>query len=905
MTYSRLFFNKINNSLPSIATAIGGSACLIACSFPAVSANIYIPPNADMHITRKQDGNWFSVDNKTSTVTIEPGVTLGRDGSDTSVRMTNGGNLVVKDDVTLGGLSEFDHGAVGNFGIHANKKVKTDWMIFSHDSVGHFDNITITGLGETEGLRLENNSIATMTKNTYIEGKGSDGARDAIDMVDESSLYADGSTLVGDRGISLNHASQATLKNTLIAARSAGLVVADHAKLNVIGGHISAQGKNSESRGGIEHIGMFVIADPSLDGTDLLSVKISDHAVLEGKGANSAGLVSQNVTREPSKISVSDSLISGDTYGIVFNQESVYAKSETGQTDITLSNSKVSSGSKETLRVDKNAKAAIDIDSGTQLKSGNGVILDTEAGSKTVVNVTNSSLTGNMLNNDGDTSLYLNKGSAWTGTSQKLTTMNIADGGQWNLTDSSSVEKNLSNSGKISLAHEAKTGTVLTVKGDYSGINGRLIFNTALGNDASATDKLIITGNSKGTSKVIVNNIGGKGAQTTKGIRLIEVKGASEGTFQKEGRIVAGAYDYDLVRGTGDESKNWLLTSSITSTRNNTSTSTPFVMENKVRPEAGSYIANQAVTSMFLTRLHDRQGETRFIDPLSGEANKTSLWLRQIGSHNAFRDGTRQLKTQSNTYVAQLGGNIAEWSTNGYDRLNIGLMAGYGNSHNNTNSEVTGYSSKGSVNGYSVGVYGTWHQDALDNSGFYADGQLQYAWFNNSVEGNKISTETYKSKGFITSVEGGYTLPLGASGNESYGTQYFLEPSMQASWMGVKADDVLETNGTQVSLLGDKNVQTRMGMRVYMKGHHKLANGSYQTFQPFAEVNWIHNTKRNGATMDGIRIEQAGAVNLGEVKLGVEGQLTKNTQLWGNVGYQQGDKGFNNSTAMLGVNYSF
>ena len=72
--------------------------------------------------------------------------------------------------------------------------------------------------------------------------------------------------------------------------------------------------------------------------------------------------------------------------------------------------------------------------------------------------------------------------------------------------------------------------------------------------------------------------------------------------------------------------------------------------------------------------------------------------------HNRWRDGTGQLKTQGNRYVVQLGRHC-KWGET--DRWHLGVMAGYGNDHNNTDSVRTGYRSKGSVNGYSTGLYAT------------------------------------------------------------------------------------------------------------------------------------------------------------------------------------------------------
>ncbi|WP_410315904.1 autotransporter outer membrane beta-barrel domain-containing protein [Klebsiella pneumoniae] len=52
-----------------------------------------------------------------------------------------------------------------------------------------------------------------------------------------------------------------------------------------------------------------------------------------------------------------------------------------------------------------------------------------------------------------------------------------------------------------------------------------------LGDDNAVTDKLIINGNTSGISSVLVNNIGGNGAQTLNGIEIISVNGESDGVF--------------------------------------------------------------------------------------------------------------------------------------------------------------------------------------------------------------------------------------------------------------------------------------------------------------------------------------------------------------------------------------
>ncbi|CNK01305.1 autotransporter protein [Yersinia mollaretii] len=468
------------------------------------------------------------------------------------------------------------------------------------------------------------------------------------------------------------------------------------------------------------------------------------------------------------------------------------------------------------------------------------------------------------------------------------------------------VGTDLTNSGTVFIGNKTSdgsgtTGNQLVVNGNYVGDNGLLHFNTALGDDNSATDSMIVNGNTSGTTNVSVDNAGGLGAKTLNGIELIQVNGQSDGDFVQSGRIVAGAYDYSLKRGAGQNAANWYLTS-LSNDPVNPGTPDDLGEEDK-RPEAGSYTANLAsANNMFVTRLHDRLGETQYIDVLTGEQKVTSMWLRNEGGHNRSRDTSGQLKTQSNRYVMQLGGDIAQWSNDGLDRLHLGVMAGYGNSKSDTNAR-TGYKSKGSVDGYSTGVYSTWYANDEDKSGLYVDGWAQYSWFNNTVQGEGLATEEYKSKGITASVESGYTFKIGE--NKSKNETYFIQPKAQITWMGVKADDHTEANGTRVSGQGDGNIQTRLGLRSYMKGHHESDNGKDREFQPFVEANWIHNTKDFGTNMNAVEVTQAGAKNIGELKVGVEGQLNKQLNVWGNVGQQLGDKGYSDTAVMLGVKYNF
>ena len=291
---------------------------------------------------------------------------------------------------------------------------------------------------------------------------------------------------------------------------------------------------------------------------------------------------------------------------------------------------------------------------------------------------------------------FIESNAAGTGTI--ALTMNDA---VWNLRDSSTLTSlTLNAGGTINFQHaEDAAWQTLTIKDDFIGNGGKLVFNTVLFDDTSETDKLIVEGNTSGHTGVEVNNIGGAGAQTVEGIEIVSVGGNSEGTFEKASRIVAGGYDYNVVQ----KGKNWFLTSLVEPVdpvdppvdpvdppvdpvdpvdppvdpvippQEPVPPAAPPKGEHQYRPEFGSYLANSyAANTLFMTHLHDRLGETQYTDMLTGEQKVTSLWMRNVGAHTRFNDGSGQLKTRINSYVLQLGGDLAQWSTDGLDRWHIG-----------------------------------------------------------------------------------------------------------------------------------------------------------------------------------------------------------------------------------------
>lgn len=552
---------------------------------------------------------------------------------------------------------------------------------------------------------------------------------------------------------------------------------------------------------------------------------------------------------------------------------------------------------------------------GTTLLSGNNVYVGNTTISRGTVRA--GSVTGFSLNSD----------------------FHVADGATLDLNGYSQTIRSLALDGTLTFGDPqagrddlSLANSVLTVRGHYSSDNGKLVLNTTQDPvlQKPVVNQLVVAGNTSGTTRVALTELGTAGVGDLNGARVVQVNGVSAGEFIADGRLVAGAYDYALLRGAdGDDaaaipnSNHWYLTNTWVPVEEPEPEPDPTVdplddeipaandqpepgvapsTERVMRPEMGAYLANRrAANTLFITRLHDRLGETQYIDPISGETKVTSLWLRNVGGHTRFHDRTGQLSSQSNRYVVQMGGDVAQWSSGLADRWHLGVMAGYANSQSNTRSSVSHYRADGTVSGYSAGLYATWYADNTQKQGTWLDAWMLYNWFDNTVRGENLAEERYHSSGITASLEAGHTFRL----HEQARLSYWLQPQAQLTWMGVSAHDRREENGTRVRDEGKGNLQSRLGVKAYLQGNHAQDDDKNRRFQPFVEVNWLHNTRNDAVSMNDLTGSVDGAKNIAELRTGVEAKVNTRLHLWGNVGQQIGNNGFSDTQAVLGLKVLF
>jgi outer membrane autotransporter protein len=499
------------------------------------------------------------------------------------------------------------------------------------------------------------------------------------------------------------------------------------------------------------------------------------------------------------------------------------------------------------------------------------------------------------------------------------------------------------NTGTVNLASDPAVGNVLQVK-NYVGSNGVMNINTVLGDDTSPTDQLVINGGTAtGNTSVHVNNAGGAGALTlANGIPIVRaINGATTatGAFALNGILVAGPYQYDLLRGglNGSNPNDWFLRSALVVEPPTPPGPTPpgpmppeppplpppeppFPPDPPpdplppgvypiIGPRDASYgvvqpIARQMGTTILGT-LHERIGDTLTDGDASASGPVPSAWGRVFVQQ--VNNGYQAFAAPSATgqiLGVQAGLDIWHGSIFPGQRDTAGVYFAFGNANLSVDGLVTNPEDAAYVrmrtgwlhlNAYSVGGYWTHY----GSDGWYLDAVVQHTLYRGNSEAqfsdfNLISRLPTDGTGIITSLEGGYPFAV------DLGTQFILEPQAQLMWQQASfnlANDGLET----VGLGATSGITGRLGVRAKWT----INDQDGEVWQPYARFNIWQNWGGRAATDFGGSatlvplVEQA---TWGEVAGGVTFKTNDGFGLFAQAGYQFA---LTDHTSISGFNGSF
>ncbi|WP_201315472.1 autotransporter outer membrane beta-barrel domain-containing protein [Dyella sp. EPa41] len=492
----------------------------------------------------------------------------------------------------------------------------------------------------------------------------------------------------------------------------------------------------------------------------------------------------------------------------------------------------------------------------------------------------------------------------------------LKDGTLWKLTENSTVTNLVNDSSSVvfslpadpRLAPNFKTLTVV----NYTGAPGGSIkLNAYLGDDNSASDRLVINGGTATGSTQLLIHATGSGDQRTRANGILVVDAINQattapGAFYLGNTLRVGAYNYDLLRGAvdGSSTENWYLRSAmVVSPASPVSTGQPASLPAEpplaplppgiypiIGPEIATYGAVQpSARRMGLTTLgtmHERIGDT--LTPASAQEGPDgwarSAWARVLGQevddhYRAFADP----RTSGRILGAQAGFDVWQGSMEQGHRDAMGVYLAYANTH----ADVDGLVANQQATGYALAQTGRINMDAVSGGGYwthygptgwYLDGVVQGTRYDGTARTENASLIA-RGNGIIASLEGGYPFAL------SWGPNFILEPQAQVVWQRIWFRQMSDDYGS-VSLGASSGVTARLGVR----GQWTIARGNGQVWQPYLRAN-LWRDMGGGSTVTYSGVDQAPLVSQAtraDAAIGVTAKLLSSLSVYAQFGYQFG-----------------
>ena len=546
----------------------------------------------------------------------------------------------------------------------------------------------------------------------------------------------------------------------------------------------------------------------------------------------------------------------------------------------------------------------------------NGDALRANAGNNTI-NVNGGTVTGttNVFNSvAGTNSLVATNGAVLNGVmslAAGTSSVELANGTTWNNTGNSTVTS-LDNAGTVAFATPtiAAVGNykTITVNGDYTGNNGKLVVNTLWNSDADKdSDHLIIKGTASGKTVVSTpNGIIGNITKTTAQQFSSDVVTVEQPAANAAGQQVGQPDGNAVFTGTADTTnagQAQLVLKSTAGGKNVYAWTLYATPAPAPAPAPGHYIFAPGVSAYTLmpqvnqeigyntlsATLHERRGENQIMAwdecATCGDQAKGQTWARLLG-RGLNSDGKERFNFETKMGGVQIGHDFAIRRNDKGGHNLTGVFAAY--THATTDffdryRAVGGvvvddkFTGEGKTDAVSLGVSNTYYAQ----NGSYLDLVGQVSWLRNNYKARDSVSVKQNGWGAGLSAEVGRPFALGERAENEGG--WMIEPQAQLMYQYV---DLKNFNDgiRQVEQNGQHGLRGRLGARLAYNAPN--SNLRTNTFYAVANV-WNDFIKPRNIHIGADSVSEKRNTTWGELGLGAQLPLGKNAYLYGDARYER------------------
>ena len=438
-----------------------------------------------------------------------------------------------------------------------------------------------------------------------------------------------------------------------------------------------------------------------------------------------------------------------------------------------------------------------------------------------------------------------------------------------------SITGNVTNAGMINWQN---LGQQLIISGNYIGNAGNMSLGTDLGDDNSVTDSLLVNGNTSGTTTVTVRPEGtSAGAQTTEGIKVIDIAGISGATFTLASPVQAGAYEYSLFKNgvSTPTDGDWYLRSTLIPTP--TEPTTPIY-----RPGTSNYVSAQTANAeqgfLALGTLHERMNEQQVV------STDKQTWARIYGNTES-NNGDSRFNYNQHVRAAQVGQDLYNKTTDNGTNVHSGIMFDYSNSEvdfaDRAREDALLDNTTGNLEARSYGLGG--YYTAINGDESYLDVVGMVSKLDNKFE------DSYGMK----STQDGYRLGLSVEAGKKLAElgKWKVEGQGQLAYQYTNYDN-FNDDISGIDAYGASTLRGRLGVRVYRHLESTKNIQQIDNAQVYGVANVIQDfINPTDVTIGGTNVSEKFDKTTLEVGGGFQVPVTGTTYVYTDARYDRSIKG--------------